>query len=99
MGFAIPAMEEGQGAVDACRADGGARRRRRSPAVCRRIENLQGGRFRKIEYRVVGDDGKERWIESEWRLEIDRDGQPRRAFVAISTSPSESSPRSKNGSC
>ena len=83
MGFAIPAMKEEQGAVDACRTLMAARIVDADrPRFAAEIENLQGGRFRKIEYRVVGDDGKERWIESEWRLEIDRDGQPRRAFAA-----------------
>src|ERR1700677_5407340 len=43
---------------------------------------LEGGQVRKIEYRVLGDDGKERWIESEWRLEIDSDATPLRAFAA-----------------
>ena len=45
-------------------------------------ESLAGGPFRKIEYRVVGDDGKERWIESEWHLEMGPDATPLRAFAA-----------------
>jgi two-component sensor histidine kinase/DNA-binding response OmpR family regulator len=45
-------------------------------------ENPEGGALRKIEYRVVGDDGKERWIESEWRVEMGTDAAPLRAFAA-----------------
>jgi two-component sensor histidine kinase len=45
-------------------------------------DGWEGSPFRKIEYRVVGDDRKERWIESEWRLEIGADGKPLRAFGA-----------------
>ncbi len=45
-------------------------------------EAPEGSALRKIEYRVVGDDGKERWIESEWRLEIGPAGEPLRAFAA-----------------
>jgi two-component sensor histidine kinase len=43
---------------------------------------LEVADVRKIEYRVLGEDGKERWIESEWHMEGDLDGMPRRAFAA-----------------
>jgi two-component sensor histidine kinase/DNA-binding response OmpR family regulator len=36
----------------------------------------------KIEFRVVADDGRERWIESEWRWELGLDSRPDRAFAA-----------------
>jgi HAMP domain-containing protein/two-component sensor histidine kinase/PAS domain-containing protein len=45
-------------------------------------EGLEVGRARKTEYRVLGDDGRERWIESEWHVESDPDGRPLRAFAA-----------------
>jgi two-component sensor histidine kinase/DNA-binding response OmpR family regulator len=45
-------------------------------------ERLEGGQVRKIEYRVLGDDGKERWIESEWHLEAGPDARPLRVFTA-----------------
>jgi two-component sensor histidine kinase/AmiR/NasT family two-component response regulator len=40
------------------------------------------GKARKIEYRLFGEDGKERWIESEWHVENDPNGKPLRAFAA-----------------
>jgi two-component sensor histidine kinase/DNA-binding response OmpR family regulator len=43
---------------------------------------LEAGQVRKIEYRIVGDDGEERWIESEWHLETGPDAAPVRTFVA-----------------
>ena len=42
----------------------------------------EAGQVRKIEYRVLGEDGKERWIESEWHAERGPDGRPLRAFAA-----------------
>jgi two-component sensor histidine kinase/DNA-binding response OmpR family regulator len=45
-------------------------------------ENPEGGVLRKIEYRVIGEDGKERWIESEWHVEMGPGGEPLRAFAA-----------------
>jgi two-component sensor histidine kinase len=45
-------------------------------------ERSEMGQVRKIEYRVFGEDGKERWIESEWHLESDPDGRSLRAFAA-----------------
>ena len=35
----------------------------------------------KIEYRVLGDDGIERWIESRWSLERSSDGRARKSFA------------------
>ena len=43
---------------------------------------MEVGQVRKIEYRVFGEDGKERWIESEWHLESGPDGRSQRAFAA-----------------
>jgi two-component sensor histidine kinase len=40
------------------------------------------GKTRKSEYRLFGEDGKERWIESEWHVENDPSGKPLRAFAA-----------------
>jgi two-component sensor histidine kinase len=40
------------------------------------------GKARKSEYRLFGEDGKERWIESEWHVENDPNGKPLRAFAA-----------------
>ncbi len=45
-------------------------------------ERLEVGRVSKIEYRVLGDDGRERWIESEWHVESGLSGKPLRAFAA-----------------
>ena len=45
-------------------------------------ERLDVGGDRKTEYRVLGDDGRERWIESEWHVESGLDGRPLRAFAA-----------------
>lgn len=35
----------------------------------------------KIQYRVRGDDGVERWIESRWTLEFDPQGRPLKSFA------------------
>lgn len=35
----------------------------------------------KIEYRVIGDDGIERWIESLWSIEAGPDGKPQKSFA------------------
>jgi len=45
-------------------------------------ERTEAGQVRKVEYRVFGEDGKERWIESEWHLESGPDGRSLRAFAA-----------------
>ena len=43
---------------------------------------LRSGRKKaKAEYRVLGDDGVERWIESAATAEFDRDGRPDQIFV------------------
>jgi two-component sensor histidine kinase/DNA-binding response OmpR family regulator len=44
-------------------------------------ENAQGSLPDKLEYRLVGDDGKERWIESEWRTEAGPELRTDRLFV------------------
>ena len=35
----------------------------------------------KVEYRVLGDDKIERWIESRWSIEVDGDGRPLKSFA------------------
>lgn len=35
----------------------------------------------KLDYRVIGDDQIERWIESEWFVEYTTDGKPQRTFL------------------
>ena len=42
---------------------------------------LSGKPLGKIEYRVLGDDQAERWIESMWSAEIGSGGKPQRAFA------------------
>jgi PAS domain S-box-containing protein len=42
---------------------------------------LNGAASGRIEYRVIGDDGQERWIESVWSSEVGPDGKPERVFV------------------
>jgi two-component sensor histidine kinase/DNA-binding response OmpR family regulator len=83
MGFSLPAVLGGEDAVAAGRM---LLERRVAPVdrdrFAREIERLEGGVIGKVEYRVVGDDGKERWIESEWHTEIGPDRKPRRAFAA-----------------
>ena len=34
-----------------------------------------------VDYRVLGDDGIERWIESKWSIEFGPEGNPRRSFA------------------
>ena len=83
MGFALPEFGDDGDAV----AEGRKLLQDHVPLADRarftaEIEALEGGHVRKIEYRVVGDDGKERWIESEWHMEAAADGSPLRIFVA-----------------
>ncbi|MBV8474802.1 MAG: response regulator [Hyphomicrobiales bacterium] len=81
MGFSLP--EEGAAASVAAARE--TLHRHVAPADRRRFvqqtENTEGP-FRKIEYRVIGDDDKERWIESEWHFEMGPDGRPIRVFAA-----------------
>ena len=35
----------------------------------------------KVEYRVLGDDKIERWIETRWSIEVDGDGRPLKSFA------------------
>jgi two-component sensor histidine kinase len=83
MGFALPAVSEGEDALAVGRklleqhvvlAD-------RARFVAE-TEKLEGDPVRKIEFRIIGDDGRERYIESDWHLEIGPDAKPRRAFAA-----------------
>jgi len=83
MGFALPSKLEGPNAI----AEGSSlllariSENDRSRFVAA-AETSGGEEFRKIEYRVVGNDGRERWIESEWHVEMGPGSQPDRAFVA-----------------
>ena len=83
MGFELPKVSEGE---DAIVTGTKLLQGHIAPADRARFlvggDGLDGDTLRKIEYRVVGDDRKERWIESEWRLEIGADGHPLRAFGA-----------------
>ena len=42
---------------------------------------LNGASTGRIEYRVIGDDGQERTIESVWNADLGADGKPERVFV------------------
>jgi two-component sensor histidine kinase/DNA-binding response OmpR family regulator len=83
MGFSLPIGDDGDDRI------GVAMRSLRDhvvPADRDRImtetERSEVGQVRKIDYRVFGEDGKERWIESEWHLESGPDGRSQRAFAA-----------------
>ena len=83
MGFALPHVRDGANAIE-----DGRRLLQEHVALQDRArfaaetEALEAGHVRKIEYRVVGDDGKERWIESEWHMEVGPDAAAARTFVA-----------------
>jgi PAS domain S-box-containing protein len=83
MGFALPEANDGDDPLAVGRM---LLREHVVPADRDRFvaetERLEGGRDRKTEYRVLGDDGRERWIESEWYVETGADGKPLRAFAA-----------------
>jgi two-component sensor histidine kinase len=83
MGFALPTLSESEDAVAMATEQ---LRKRIAPADLARFisetERFDGAAVRKIEYRVRGDDRKERWIESEWRVELGADGEPLHAFAA-----------------
>ena len=53
--------------------------RRRVALAMREI--AAGRRVDKFDYRIAGDDRIERWIESEWLVEIDGDGKPLKSFL------------------
>jgi two-component sensor histidine kinase/DNA-binding response OmpR family regulator len=83
MGFSLPAVISGEDAMTA----GRKLLEERVASVDRarfkiESERVGEGQVSKFEYRVVGDDGKERWIESEWHTDIGPDGRPLRAFAA-----------------
>ena len=83
MGFALPHLSDDADAI----ANGRTSLQDHVALVDRarfaaETEAVKAGHVRKIEYRVVGDDGKERWIESEWHLEAGPDATPIRTFVA-----------------
>ncbi len=44
-------------------------------------EFLAGTTQGKVDYRILGDDKVERWIETRWTVEFSRDGKPRRSFA------------------
>lgn len=83
MGFSLPESGEGEDAIEA----GRQLLQQRMAAGDRdrfmaETEKLEPGYVRKIEYRILGDDGKERWIESEWHVEVGENAAPMRAFAA-----------------
>jgi PAS domain S-box-containing protein len=56
-----------------------------APVDCSRVRTaflnfLDGDPMNKVEYRVRGDDGLERWIKATWSVEIGPDGKPTRVF-------------------
>lgn len=55
-------------------------RRRAALAIQQCLKGAASGR---IEYRVIGDDSQERWIESVWSSEIEASGAPERIFVTL----------------
>jgi two-component sensor histidine kinase len=83
MGFSLPEGDDGDDriavAMKSLRDHVVAADRDR---IVAEIERSEVGQVRKIEYRVLGEDGKERWIESEWHLESGPDGRSLRAFAA-----------------
>jgi two-component sensor histidine kinase len=83
MGYSLPVLSEGEHAVAAGAKllQGRVVPADRAPSMVQ-TEGFDGNPIHKSEYRIVGDDQKERWIESEWRLEIGADGAPLRAFGA-----------------
>ena len=57
-----------------------------APADLARVEAalqefISGKPIGTVDYRVLGDDGIERWIESKWSIECGTDGRPRRTFA------------------
>ena len=83
MGFALPDTNDGDDPIALAM---GLLRERVARAdreqFARESEWSEVEQVRKIEYRLLGDDGKERWIESEWHVENDSNGKPLRAFSA-----------------
>jgi two-component sensor histidine kinase len=82
MGFGLPIKIEGSNAI----ADGLRLLLQRiapgdRPGFLRVTQTTGVEEFRKIEFRVAGDDGRERWIESEWHLQMGPGARPDRAFV------------------
>jgi PAS domain S-box-containing protein len=52
------------------------------PLVAAALREVAGGKpVARLDYRVLGDDQIERWIESEWFAEIDPDGKPLKSFL------------------
>jgi two-component sensor histidine kinase/CheY-like chemotaxis protein len=83
MGFSLPVANDEEDAIEICR------KQLRDHVVSAdrtrfviETEGTEGGHLRKIEFRVLGDDGRERWIESEWHIESGLDSKPSRAFAA-----------------
>jgi|GEM_PF-965622 len=54
------------------------------PRIVQIVADLkQGGEPRKFEFRVIDDDGMERWFESVPSVETGADGRPVRAFITV----------------
>lgn len=83
MGFSLPTGDDGDDRIAAAMS---SLRDHVVPAdrdrILAEIERSEAGQVRKIEYRVLGEDGKERWIESEWHVESSPDGRSLHAFAA-----------------
>ena len=53
-----------------------------TPRLASALKNFYAGQLAgRVEYRTIGDDGLERWIEGVWIAELLPDGRPSRAFT------------------
>ncbi len=53
------------------------------PAVSAMFDDIFAGGSGKLRYRLIGDDGVERWFESDWRPECDIDHKAARVFATL----------------
>jgi PAS domain S-box-containing protein len=53
------------------------------PAVSAMIDDVYAGGRGKLQFRVIGDDGGERWMEADWRPEFAEDGSTARVFATL----------------
>ncbi len=84
MGFKTPIPPHGgdlQTGFDAMLAHVAPEDRPRLVAASREL--FATGAPSRLEFRVVGDDGKERWIERVASAELDGEGRPRHAFITM----------------
>ena len=52
-------------------------------AVSAMFDDIFAARGGRLQFRVVGDDGVERWFDSSWGPEFDPEGSPRRVFATV----------------